>query len=94
MTFYSNVIIFYLDKFRRIRQNCRAVKVPIRADQFKELPFSLKSRNGIAIVFSFFGDNEQVGALMQKASNTTRAYYFNALGFYSFVVPPSIVDVL
>ena len=93
MTFYSNVIIFYLDKFRRIRQNCRAVKVPIRADQLKGLPFSLKSRNGIAIVFSFFGDNELVADLMQKTSHATREYYFHSLGFHSFV-KPSIVDVL
>ena len=53
----------------------------------------MKSRNGIAIVFSFFGDNEQVGDLMQKASNTTRSYYFNALGFNAFL-KPSILKAL
>ena len=54
----------HLDKFRKLSQNDSMVKLPIRADQRKGLPFSLKSRNGIAIVLGFFGDNEQVGDLM------------------------------
>ena len=51
--------------------------VPIRNEFLKELPFSLKTRLGIAIVLSFLGNTLQVADFMQKANNKTRAYYFN-----------------
>ena len=40
-------------------------KVQIKADLHHVLPFVLKSRNGIATVFSFFGYCEEVGKFMQ-----------------------------
>ena len=70
------------------------VKVPIVDDYRKEQPFAMNSRHGIAIVFAFYGDSDQVGEFMQKASNKTRAYYINANGLQGFVVPYSIIALL
>ena len=38
--------------------------VAIRSELRQGLPFSLKTRNGIAIVLSFFGDTEEVSEFM------------------------------
>ena len=50
------------------------------------MPFALKTRYGIAIVFAFWDDDEEVKRLMQKASHKTRAYYINANGFNGFIL--------
>ena len=39
---------------------------------------ALKTRHGIATVFAFYGDNEEVSEFMQAASHSTRAYFMNA----------------
>ena len=62
------------------------LKVKIKQAFRSGLPFSLKSRNGVAIVFSFYGDSEKVGTFMQRASQKTRAYYINANGLKGFIV--------
>ena len=63
-----------------------SLNVKIKNAHRSGLPFSLKSRNGVAIVFSFYGDSEKVGIFMQKASHKTRAYYVNANGLKGFIV--------
>lgn len=56
-------------------------------DEFRRCqPFALKSRHGIAVVFSFFGDYAEVRDFMQNASNKTRAYFVNSNGLRGFVV--------
>ena len=50
------------------------------------MPFKLKTRHGLAVVFSFWGDSEKVGEFFLKASHKTRSYYFNANGLMGFVV--------
>ena len=58
------------------------------------MPFKLKTRYGIATVFCYFGDSEEVGELMQMASHKTRAYYVNIEGFRGFIKPFSITKDL
>ena len=70
------------------------LRVNIRVEHYPKLPFSLESRNGVAIVFSYFGDSEEVSCFMQTASHMTRAYYINAKGLKGFLVPYSIVKDL
>ena len=54
----------------------------------KSLPFGeLKSRMGVALVLSYFGDSEKVYKLMQCTSHRSRAYIFNAKGLKGFLVP-------
>ena len=38
--------------------------VPIKKDYLKALPFNLKTRNGIATVFSYWGDSDEVCEFM------------------------------
>ena len=63
-----------------------SLKAKIKKAYRSGLPFSLKTRNGVAIVFSFYGDSEKVGTFMQRASQKTRAYYVNANGLKGFLV--------
>ena len=70
------------------------VVVPIR-DKFRHLlPFNLKSRHGIAVVLSYFGDRYNVMQLMQYASHMTRAFFFNANGLIGFLIDDSVVNDL
>ena len=69
------------------------VKVAIKEEYLSGLPFKLRSRNSIAIVFSFFGDSEDVREFLQKASHRTRAYYVNTGGLKGFL-EPSIFEIL
>ena len=68
--------------------------IPVKCEHLKGLPFKLKSRHGIAIVFSFYGDSDEVGQFMQKASHKTRSYYVNANRFKNFVVSSVFIVVL
>ena len=61
------------------------VKVPLVELYLSGMPFALKSRRGVAIVLSFFGDVDEVGELMQKSSHETRAYFVNANGLKGFI---------
>ena len=65
----------------------------IKENDLKGMPFKLKTRYGIATVFSYYGDNEEVGELMQKISHMTRAYYVNINGFKGFI-KPSLITIL
>ena len=58
------------------------------------MPFALKSRNGVAITFSFFGDSTEVCDFMRQASHKTRAYIVNAKGLPGFLVKPTIIETL
>ena len=60
--------------------------VPIKEEFLKCLPFPLRTRIGLATVFSYYGHSGKVENLMQKASHTTRAYYVNANRLKGFVV--------
>ena len=44
-------------------------KVPFREEFLQGMPFSLKSRNAVATIFSFYGDSVRVGSFMQEASH-------------------------
>ena len=70
------------------------VKVPIKDEYLSILAFSLKTRRGMAVVLSWFGDCEQIGDFMQNCSHKTRAYYVNANGLPGFVMPFSIAKYL
>ena len=58
-------------------------------DEYRKiLPFRyLQSRNGTAIILSFYGDRDDVRILMQKVNHKTRAYFVNALGLRGFLEP-------
>ena len=66
----------------------------IKENDLKGMPFKLKTRYGMVTVFSYFGDSEEVGELMQKVSHKTRAYYVNINGFRGFIKPYSITKDL
>ena len=66
-------------------------KVAIKNEHLAGVPFTLKTRIGLAIVFGLFGDCEEVGEFMQKASHTTRSYYVNSNRLNGFLKPYSIV---
>ena len=38
----------------------------------------MTSRNAVAIIFSFFGDRDEVSDFMQRCSHLTRVYFINA----------------
>ena len=63
-----------------------AKPVPIRDEYLTGLPFSLKTRHGVAIVFSYYGDSEDVLEFMSKCSHTTRAYFKNADRLKGFLI--------
>ena len=69
------------------------VKVPL-VDEYRGLPFALKSRIGIALAFAFMADSEEVSNFMQKASKKTRSYYVNANGLRGFLSPISIIKCI
>ena len=71
-----------------------SIKVPIREEYTSLLPFSLKSRNGIAITFSYFGDKHEVGQVLQSASHKTRAYFKNANLLQGFLVAGRVIKIL
>ena len=69
--------------------------VEIKDQYLKELPFcTLKTRRGLAVVFTFFGDREEGGEFMRKASHKTRAYYLNAMKLKGFLKPYPIIKEL
>ena len=58
----------------------------IRGTLLKCLPFgAIKARGPVAIVMSFYGNNEVVTGLMQTLSHKTRAYIVNAKGLKGFL---------
>ena len=70
-------------------------EVPIKDEYRKLLPFgSLQSRNAVAIIFSLYGDSDQVLEIMRRASHRTRAYIVNAKGLKGFVVKPDLMKIL
>ena len=76
-------------------ENNLDVTVDIRNQYRKRcMPFSLKSRNGIAIVFSFYGDGEDFADFMQNASHKTRAFYVNSEGNPGFLVRSIVIETL
>ena len=54
----------------------------------------MKTRNGIAIIFSFWGDSVEVTEFMQETSHQTRSYYINANRLKGFLIPYSMTDNL
>ena len=68
--------------------------MPLVDEYRKEIPFTLKSRLAIAIVFSYMGDSEEVATFMQKASERTRSYFVNADGLKGFLIPSWITECL
>ena len=50
------------------------------------MPFDkLNTRNGTAIVLSYYGDRDDVCELMQKISHKSRAYFENAKQLRGFL---------
>ena len=70
------------------------VKVPLVDEYRAGLPFALKSRIGIALVFGLMGDCDEVSTFMQKASKKTRSYYVNANALRGFLAPISIIKCI
>ena len=68
--------------------------VSIKNMYLTELPFQLETRRGLAVVFSFFGDKEEVSEFFQKASHKTRAYFINARGLRGFLEVYSFIGDL
>ena len=66
------------------------LKVAIVDDFRGGQPFALKTRHGMALVFAFWGDTDEVGEFMQKAGHATRSYFVNANGLKGFLVPTVI----
>ena len=65
--------------------------VSIKDGNRSSLPFgNLNSRNGVAIVLSFFGCSQEVLYLMQRFNHKSRAYISNAGGLKGFLVPQII----
>ena len=61
-------------------------KVMIRDECRRKLPFgNLKTRNGTAIVLSYYGNNVEVFELMQTTSHLSRAFIINANGLKGFL---------
>ena len=71
-----------------------SIKVQIKPELLSAIPFSLKTRHGIATVLGFMGDFEAVSDLMQYASHGTRAYWVNAQGLRGFVVKSGVMELL
>ena len=63
-----------------------SLKVQIKNKYLESLPFGkLESRYGIAIMLSFYGDNEEVYRLMQIVNHKARAYIVNTEGLKPFL---------
>ena len=70
-------------------------KVCIHSEDYKALPFGkLQSRNGAAIVFSYFDFSSSVSDFMQKGSHLTRIYFINANKLKGFIIAPTITAIL
>ena len=63
---------------RKFEKKAKTKSVTIRNEYRAGNPFALKSRLGIALVFGFMANSEEVSNFMQKASHSTRAYFVNA----------------
>ena len=67
---------------------CLDTVVAIREEYLKDLPFGeLKSRHGLALMWSYLGDRFLVGHLMQTLCHRSRAYYVQANQLRGFLVP-------
>ena len=62
------------------------LKVAIKNEHRSGQPFSLKTRIGVAFVFSFWGEAEDVREFMRRASHKTRSYFVHARGLRGFLV--------
>ena len=70
------------------------LNVEIHHQDRKKIPFGkISSRNGVANIFSYFGDRDKVSDFMQKGSHLTRIYFINEAGLKGFLVP-AIVSIL
>ena len=69
-------------------------EVAIHYHERKKNPFGkLISRNSVAIVFSFFGDKDEVHDFMQTASHLTRVYFINENRLKGFLVSAIISSI-
>ena len=72
---------------------CREIKahLSIKQDKLKSLPFKgLQSRLVTATVLQYTGYKEDVLPMMQKLSESSRAFIYNASGLKGFLIAANV----